>query len=344
MDSMNLTASSNVTANPDTKGKRITWLLGLMIFLLFLMPLFIPEFWVSLLTEILILGLAGMAVNLLLGYGGSLAFGHGAFYSAGAYTLAVLIRKTSISPYVALLIAPLIATAVGAIFGLLVARLYRFYYAIMTTAFSMMFWALIRKWQTITGGDDGMTGVKMPDFLTGTNPTYFFTLVIVLLSIFVLWRIIDSPFGWTLRAIRENANRVAFTNNDVVLHRYLAFIISSFFTGLAGALYVVYSHSAFPDYAYWIKSGDMVLVCILGGMFYFLGPLIGVAILIFLQTMITSITLYWPLVMGIIICAVVLFLPDGVMGVWKKLESQFKSSRGVNRQSLSSTGVSAEEN
>lgn len=341
---MNSEASSvAISTRINEKGKHITPILGLLVILMVLVPLIIPEFWVSLLTEILILGLAGMAVNLLLGYGGSLAFGHGAFYASGAYALAILIKKTTLSPYLALVIAPLIATVVGAVFGLLVARLYRFYYAIMTTAFSMMLWALIRKWQNVTGGDDGITGVSMPSILTGTNNTYFFTLIIVLLSVFVLWRIINSPFGWTLRAVRENAGRVAFTGNDVVIHRYLAFIISSFFTGIAGALYVVYSHSAFPDYAYWIKSGDMVLVCILGGMFYFFGPLVGVAILILLQTMVTSATLYWPLVMGIIICGVVLFLPDGVMGIWKKLKSYFSSSTRVPEHSLNPKGISIQK-
>jgi branched-chain amino acid transport system permease protein len=259
-----------------------------------------------------------MSVNFLLGYGGTLPFGHAAFYATGAYALAILLKKTSISPYLALILAPLVATAVGAVFGLLVARLYRFYYAIMTTAFSMMWWTIIRKWSSLTGGDDGLTGVVTPDILSGTNNTYFFTVIVVSVSVAILWRLIDSPFGWTLRAIRENATRATFMNVDVIVHRYVAFLISSFFAGVAGALYVVYSHATFPDYAYWIKSGDMVLVCILGGMFYFFGPLVGVVVLVLLQTMVTTVTLYWPFVMGIIICAVVLFLPDGVMGVWER--------------------------
>lgn len=309
-----------LTLLPGFKEKPLVWFLGLAILaLMILFPLIIHQFWLGVLTEILILGLAGMAVNLLLGYGGSLPFGHAAFYATGAYATAILLKKTGIPTLLVLVIAPLFAAALGALFGFLIARLYRFYYALMTTGFSMLWWVIIRKWPGLTGGDDGITGVILPSYLTGINKAYFFTLIVVLLCILVLWIIINSPFGWTLRAIRENSNRAAFICIDVVRHRYLAFVISSFFTGVAGALYVVYSHSTFPDYAYWVKSGDMAMVCLLGGMFSFLGPMIGAAILTFLQTWVTSITPYWPLVIGIIICLVVLLMPDGVLGVWGKL-------------------------
>jgi branched-chain amino acid transport system permease protein len=300
------------------KGLSWYWLVaGLAI--LFLLPVLLPRFWTCLLTEIFILGLAGMSVNFLLGYGGSLPFGHAAFYATGAYATAILIKKTGIPQVVVLLIAPLIAMLAGAIFGLLIARLYRFYYAMMTTAFSMVLWTLIRKWPSLTGGDTGMTGVEIMAIPGGINNTYYFTVIVVLFSLLILWFIINSPFGWALRAIRENSNRSAFTGIDVIKHRYVAFVVSSFFCGIAGTLFVVYSHSTFPDYAYWVKSGDLVMVCILGGMFSFLGPIIGAAILTILQTVVISYTTYWPLVIGTIICVVVLVMPDGVMGVLQRL-------------------------
>jgi branched-chain amino acid transport system permease protein len=197
----------------------------------------------------------------------------------------------------------------------------------MTMAFSMLVWSIIRKWTSVTKGENGITGVGFTGILTGINNTYFFTLIVVLLCIAVLWVIINSPFGWTLRAIRENPTRSAFTNIDVFKHRYFAFIISSFFCGVSGVLYVVYSYNALPDYAYWVKSGDIVIVCILGGMFSFLGPLIGSAILILLQTYINAVTLYWLLVMGFVICVVVLLMPDGVMGVWERLKPYVQGRR-----------------
>jgi branched-chain amino acid transport system permease protein len=197
----------------------------------------------------------------------------------------------------------------------------------ITTAFGMLLWTVIRKWSSLTGGDDGLTGVNVPELLNSANNAYFFTLIVVSACLLVLWIIVNSPFGWTLRAIRENPNRCAFTNINVISHRYIAFVIASFFTGIAGSLFVVYSHSTFPDYCYWIKSGDMIAVVILGGMFSFLGPLVGAGVFIVLQTSITSLTLYWPLIMGAIICAVVLIMPDGVMGftrwvAWKEIGKQ----------------------
>lgn len=303
-----------------THHQKMFWYVIVSCFVVLLtMPFCLSRFGLTLLTEILILGLAGMSANLLLGYGGSLPFGHAAFYSAGAYTTAILLKQTALPTVLVFIIAPLVAAVLGTIFGVLIARLYKFYYAMMTTAFSMVLWTLIRKWPSLTGGDDGLTGVEIGGLLANPQNVYLFILIIVLLSIIAMWFIVNSPFGWTLQAIRENSKRVGFIGIDVIWHRYVAFVVSSFFCGIAGVLYVVYSHSTFPDYCYWVKSGDFVTVCILGGMSSFVGPLVGAALLTILQTLITSFTLYWPLVLGIMICVVILFLPDGAVGIWKRI-------------------------
>jgi branched-chain amino acid transport system permease protein len=227
-----------------------------------------------------------------------------------------MMTKTHINQYlIVLIIAPVLATLLGTVIGILVSRLYAFYYAIMTCAFTMVLWALIRRWRSLTGGDSGIVGVKFRGMLEGISHAYFFTLGVVILCTVILWVIGNSPFGWTLRAIRENPVRSSFTSIDVARHRYLALVISSFFCGVAGALHVVYTFGAFPELAFWTKSGDIVTVCILGGINSFLGPIIGSIVLILLETFITSVTLYWPLILGIIICAVVLLMPQGIMGV-----------------------------
>lgn len=267
-------------------------------------------------TEILIMALAGMSLNFLLGYAGCLSFGHGAFFATSAFATAIMMTKTHINQYlIVLIIAPVLATLLGAVIGILVSRLYAFYYAIMTCAFTMVLWALIRRWRSLTGGDSGIVGVKFGGMLEGINHAYFFTLGVVILCTVILWVIGNSPFGWTLRAIRENPVRSSFTSIDVPRHRYLALVISSFFCGVAGALHVVYTFGAFPELAFWTKSGDIVTVCILGGINSLSGPIIGSIVLILLETFITSVTLYWPLILGIIICAVVLLMPQGIMGV-----------------------------
>jgi branched-chain amino acid transport system permease protein len=293
------------------------WCLGFIIALaLIISPFVLSRFWVGIMTEILIMALAGLSLNFLLGYAGCLSFGHGAFFATSAYATAIMMTKTHMNQFlIVLIIAPLVATLLGAVIGILVSRLYAFYYAIMTCAFTMVLWALIRRWRSITGGDTGIVGVKFRGMLEGMNNVYFFTLGVVVLCALILWVIGNSPFGWTLRAIRENPVRSSFTSINVAMHRYLALIISSFFCGVAGALHVLYTFGAFPELAFWTKSGDIVTICILGGINSFLGPIVGSTVLILLETFITSVTLYWPLVLGIIICAVVLLMPQGIMGI-----------------------------
>jgi branched-chain amino acid transport system permease protein len=294
-------------------------LTSVMLLLFVLLPLILPMFWISLIIELLILGLAGMSVNLLLGYGGMMPFGHAAFYATGAYATAILLNRTSISPIMIFVLAPLIAALVGALFAFCLSKLYGFYFAIMTTAFSMLIWSLIRKWASLTGGDIGIASIAIPDFLSSINSVYYYTLTIVFLSVVVLWIIINSPFGWTLRAIKENSNRMIFTGISVPRHRYFAFVISSFFCGIAGSLYAIYSRTVFPEYAYWTASGDFVTMVILGGMNSFFGPMIGAFIWTFLRTIVTSYTIYWLLTIGIIILAVVLFMPEGIVGLFKSI-------------------------
>jgi branched-chain amino acid transport system permease protein len=297
--------------------KKWVWFFGILIALILIAsPFILSRFWVGIMTEILIMALAGMSLNFLLGYAGCLSFGHGAFFATSAFATAIMMTKTHINQYlIVLIIAPVLATLLGAVIGILVSRLYAFYYAIMTCAFTMVLWAVIRRWRSLTGGDTGIVGVKFRGMLEGISHVYFFTLGVVILCTVILWVIGNSPFGWTLRAIRENPVRSSFTSIDVVRHRYLALVISSFFCGVAGALHVVYTFGAFPELAFWTKSGDIVTVCILGGINSFLGPIIGSMVLILLETFITSVTLYWPLILGIIICAVVLLMPQGIMGV-----------------------------
>lgn len=298
------------------KGKFV-WIFGCLVtFILIALPSILSRFWVGIFTEILIMALAGMSLNFLLGYAGCLSFGHGAFFAAAAYATAILMTKTGLNQYlVILLLAPIMATLLGAIIGVLVSRLYAFYYAIMTCAFTMILWSIIRRLGDVTGGDNGIVGVKFRGLLEGMNHTYFFTLGVVVLCTVILWVIGNSPFGWTLRAIRENPVRSSFVSIDVVKHRYLALIISSFFCGVAGSLHVVYTFGAFPELAFWTKSGDIVTMCILGGINSFFGPIVGSVVLILLETFITSVTLYWPLILGVIICAVVLLMPNGIMSL-----------------------------
>jgi branched-chain amino acid transport system permease protein len=291
-----------------------------------IVPFIASAFWTNLLTEILIMGLAAVSVNLLLGFGGSLPFGHAAFFAAGAYATALLIKETNL-PFIGVLIfAPVLAAVVGAIFGLIITRLYEFYYAIVSAASGMVLWTFIRKVR-IFGGDTGITGVQVPDLLNGVNSVYILTAVIVFMALIFTKFLLNSPFGWIQQAIRENPTRVTCTGSNVLRHRYIAFVISSYICGIAGMLFVIHTQSTFPSYAHWVKSGDFVMVCILGGVNTFIGPMIGALALIILQTYITSITEHWLLFLGITICLLVIFMPNGIMGLVGDLREKISHFR-----------------
>lgn len=292
--------------------------------ILMIVPFFGSIFWTNLLTEILIMGLAAMSVNLLLGFGGSLPFGHAALFASGAYATALLIKETNLPFFAVLIIAPAMAAVVGAVLGIIITRLYEFYYAIVSAASCMVLWTLIRK-VPIFGGDTGITGVEIPEILSSIDAMYIFTAIAVFIVLICTKILLNSPFGWIQQAIRENPNRVTCTGSNVLRHRYIAFIISSFICGVAGMLFVLHTQSTFPSYAHWVKSGDFVMICILGGVNTFIGPMVGAAALIILQTYITSLTQHWLLFLGISICLLVIFMPSGIMGLAGRLPSKIQS-------------------
>lgn len=275
-------------------------------------PLGLPKFYLLLSTEILIMGLFAIAFNLLLGYGGMVSFGHAAFYGVGAYTCGLLLKKASASFTVAFLAAPVVAALVALLFGLLCIRLTRIYFSMLTLAFSQIVWAVAFKWYSLTGGDNGLIGIPVPDALAGPRALYLFTLVIVALVGGILWRLVHAPFGRTLLAIRENAERAEFVGIHVRQVQLAAFVISGGVSGLAGALFSLFSRGAFPDYAYWTKSAEVLLMTLLGGPYVFLGPALGAAILIALNSVVTSFTEYWPVVLGAILLVLIYVFPGGV--------------------------------
>ena len=276
------------------------------------LPLGLPQFYVLLSTEILIMGLFAVAFNLLLGYGGMVSFGHAAYYGVGAYTCWLLL-KTAGAPFaVAFLAAPVVAAAVALVFGFLCIRLTRIYFSMLTLAFSQIVWAVAFKWYSLTGGDNGLIGIPVPPALAGPRALYLFTAVIAVSVAWVLWRIVNAPFGRTLLALRENAERAEFVGLHVRRVQLAAFVLSGAVSGLAGALFSLFTRGAFPDYAFWTKSAEVLIMTLLGGPYVFLGPALGAAILIVLNSVVTSFTEYWPVVLGAILLLLIYVFPGGV--------------------------------
>jgi branched-chain amino acid transport system permease protein len=292
---------------------RLALPLALCIFLL-TVPLILKESWVSLANEMLIMALAGCALNLMLGYTGMVSFGPAGLYAVGAYATAILLTRYHSSFILALIGAPILAGVVGAMVGWFCVRRSATYFALLTLAFSQIIWTVIFEWYDFTGGDNGIVSIPIPEFFFTISHCYYFTLAVVGACVLLLRTIVQSPFGKTLQAIRENPGRTEFIAIHLKRYQLAAFVLSSVFLGVAGSLYCVFSGSVFPDYAHWVKSTDMLVICLLGGFYHFTGPIVGSFVYILLSKIIAKQTMFWMFFLGAIIVFLVLFMRNGIVG------------------------------
>jgi len=299
--------------------------LGLGIVLV-LLPLLPGEYVVVVGAEIIILGLFAMSFNLLYGYMGEISFGHAAFYGLGAYTTALLMRYFQSDGgevgYFQFIFAVLMAVPVTALGSLIVGyfciRLTGIYFAMLSLAFGELLFYIVFSWYSFTKGDDGIQGLLPPPRFQNITYYYYFSLAVVAVAMAVLWRITNSPFGYTLRMLRENKNRAAFLGINVRTCMLVNFVIAGAFAGLAGALWGPFQRSVSPVLLGSMNSGTAVFMTLIGGARYFCGPILGSIIYTALNGYITLYTVYWPLTIGLIILLVVLFLPGGVLSVVDK--------------------------
>jgi branched-chain amino acid transport system permease protein len=259
------------------------------------------------------------SLNLLVGYGGMVSFGHGMFYGLGAYSFALLMQKAGASVPVAFVATVLINAAVASVVGAICIRLKEIYFSFLTLAFQMLLHSLIIAWTSVTGGDQGLTGgIPRPAFLgirlDDPHHLYLFCCAVLVASLLLMRHLVQSPFGYTLRMVRDNPHRTAFLGIQVWHVRLLAFVVAGIFGGVGGTLMSLFVSSAYPDFAYWTVSGEAVFMILLGGMKVFLGPLVGAAILLLLNDLVTRFTEYYGLVLGIVILAFALGLRKGLLG------------------------------
>jgi branched-chain amino acid transport system permease protein len=290
--------------------------LALGLALLAAAPLALPPFFLQLLTEIAIVALFATAFNLLMGFGGMVSFGHAAYFGLGAYAAAILVKRAGVPMLLALPAAPIVAAAGALLFGFFIVRLSHTYFAMLSLAFAQIVFTVIFKWKALTGGDDGILDVWPPPALKSPAAYYYFTLVVVGLSIAALRAVVDSPFGYALRSVRENPRRARFIGIDVRRHQLVAFVISGAFSGLAGGLFAFYNGSVFPDFAYFTKSFEPLVVALLGGVQSFFGPLAGALGFKILEWLVSrQWPVYWPLFLGAIVVLVIVVLPHGFVGL-----------------------------
>ena len=277
--------------------------------------------------RVVVLGLAAMALNFLLGFTGVLSFGHAAYFGLGAYGAAMSIKYFAPSTALALVVGVVVGTVAAAVIGALIVKLRGVYFAMVTIAFGQVFYFIAFRWNSVTGGDDGLTGWhRQPlhlgftqiDILGNDKAFYYLVLLLFAVSVGMMAVLLRSPLGRTLIAIRENERRARFLGIPVEQHIWLAFVISCFFASLAGALYALLSNFTDPRSFHWTLSGNFVIMAVLGGMRSFWGPLIGAAIFVVLQDYVSSHTQNWMSFIGLFFVLVVTFFPRGVLGVIKR--------------------------
>jgi len=278
-------------------------------------------------TQVVILALAAMSLNFLLGFTGTLSFGHAAYFGLAAYGAAMTIKYLTPNTLLAILVGVCVGTAAAIVVGGLIRKLRGVYFAMVTIAFGQVFYFIAFRWNTVTGGDDGLTGwtrqaidlgvVKL-DIEHNGELFYYVTLAFFALGTGIMAVLLRSPFGRTLLAIRENERRARFLGIPVERHIWLSFVISCVFVSLAGALFALLNNFVDPRFLRWDQSGNFVIMAVLGGMRSFWGPLIGAAIFVVLQDYISSQTENWQSFIGLFFVLIVLFFPRGVLGIIRR--------------------------
>jgi branched-chain amino acid transport system permease protein len=317
------------------KNVRILVPIVIGLFLLGL-PLFASQFVNYLMLTFFAYAITVIGFNLLFGYTGLLSFGHALFMTVGAYTAAFLTGKFSVLYMeVILVVAVIISSILAALIGAICVRYIKIYFAMLTLAFGMLFYTFLLKFYYLTGGDEGMrvlrpyllgfnfSEIPKMQFLTGSY--YFYTLAILAILTFAMWKIVSSPFGLCLKAIRDNPEKAEYLGVSVRKYRWYAFIISGAYAAVGGALLAPAVGQVDPGLTYWTHSGTLVFMTLLGGFENFFGPLIGGVVYIFLQDKVMSLTTYWRFIFGAILAFIVIAAPGGIAGVISSLVKRGKS-------------------
>jgi len=293
----------------------------LAVILLFL-PFVLP--YKSLTPEILIYALGAVAFNILLGYTGMLSFGQGALFGAGAYMTGLVLIHLQIHPLLALLCGCLIGAATAFIIGFFSIRQVGIYFVMLTLAFNQLVYFIVYQWKGLTGGDDGLLDVPRPDFSIfpgieipiQTNLQFFlFVMVIFILAVIVIRRILNSSFGRVLVAIKENPERAAAIGYNIQHYKLASFVVSGFFTGLAGGLYALFMRMVPITAVELFTSTDFIIMSLLGGLGSLYGPIAGAVIIKIASEIVSEIWARWLLVMGVTFIVCILFMPGGVWGL-----------------------------
>jgi branched-chain amino acid transport system permease protein len=323
-------------------GPSVPLLLGCavpILVVLALLPTYFDSYQIVLLTYGLVMAIAALGFNLLLGYTGLLSFGHSAYFGAGSYSVAFIVQRLGVQSMELCILGGLLGTLfIAALFGFVCVRHTRIFFGILTLALSQVLYSLALKFFWVTGGTDGIRVASNKLTLLGglldfkgagafqrfVFAYYYYVLAVFVVATAIMWVVVHSPFGKALQAIRDNEVRAQFVGVRVQRFRWVAFVISGLFTGLAGILWVPLNGLTTPDILYWPFSGEIVFMTVLGGFRTFFGPIVGAVVFNYLKTYAVASTEYWQMLLGVVLVVLVMVLPTGIVGSLARLGAKLR--------------------
>jgi branched-chain amino acid transport system permease protein len=297
-----------------------------LVLILFLMPWVAGHYPLYLVMQILILAVFSLGFNLLFGYTGLLSFGQAGFFGVGAYACAKILLAVP-NLFLGILGGVAAAGVAALVLGILSVRHTRIYFSMLTLAFGMMIFSIAWKWRDFTGGDDGLVGIpraplEIPGLFSlsvaAMDRYYYVVLVLALLAIYAMYRLVRSPLGLTLQAIRDSETRTQFAGVPVRKYRLVAFTIAGLYAGLAGALLTPLENTVTPPVAHWTMSAEPVLATLMGGIHTFSGPIVGSILFFLIKDVVMRFTEYWLICFGVIVVTMVMCFPSGIMSLFEK--------------------------
>jgi branched-chain amino acid transport system permease protein len=292
-------------------------------------PLFLPTYYVSVATEILIFAVLAMAVDILAGFTGRTPLCHGAIFGTSTYVVIYAVTVAGLPLPLAIVLGTLAATALAALFGLLAVRTSGVYFLLLTLALGLIVWGVCLRWTQVTGGENGLRGQLRTGVLTDPTTLYVIVAGVVAVLTFAMWRFVTSPFGLTLRGIKDSESRMASLGYNVPVHLTLAFTVSGFFAGVAGALYAIFNDFVSPSTVQLSQSVEGLLMAIVGGIGTLFGSFVGAFLIIALEQFVSSVTERWLMVLGVTFILIMIFAPEGVVGKARLLMNPNRRKTGI---------------
>ncbi len=306
-------------ASALSRNKPVMIALAVVAVVFGVIPLFATKYQVSVANEIIIFALFAMCIDILAGFAGRTSLGHGAIFGASTYVVVYWTAVMGGSPWTGMLLGILASTLLAAVFGLLASRVTDVYFLLLTLALGMIFWGVALRWTSVSGGENGLRGVGRPEILADPIVFFYVCLGVVLVGSALIWRFVHSPFGLTLRGIRDSDSRMRSLGYACGFHMFVAFTVTGFFAGVAGALYALFNNFVSPSTVELSQSVEGLLMAIVGGVGTLFGSFIGAAAIVLLENIVSMYTERWPMVLGLMFIVTMVVAPEGVLGAFRKI-------------------------